>query len=357
LEVGEQLGWRLDPRARVADLPVGVQQRIEILKCLAADAPVLIFDEPTAVLSQAEVADLFRVLRDLKAQGKTLILIAHKLAEVMSIADRLTVLRRGKLVAEASITDVTADQLAHWMVGDLPSPGPKGNRKKFDGALNASEVIVRGSRGETAIDRVSFEIKRGEVLGFGGVDGNGQLELAEALVGVRRYSGEIRPRMAQIAYIPQDRQADGLALRMTIEENLLIAGHRRRDLVRHGFLNGKAIRAWSRHLMDKFDIRASSPLQLAEALSGGNQQKVVVSRELDSTPDLLVAVNPTRGLDIQATRFVHQVIRETRDAGTPVALFSADLDELAELADETVFMSRGKLIRGDDAAAVVGGIA
>lgn len=361
LQLAAKLGWTLDPRVKIRDLPVGTQQRIEIVKALDSEADVLIFDEPTATLSPEEVEDLFRVLRELKSDGKIIILIAHKLSEVMAIADRVTVLRKGLFVATAAIGEVTPATLAEWMVGEMPQELSKVNSGGIGPGLVVSDLIVRGDRGDQAIKSLSLSVDRGTVLGIGGVDGNGQVELAEALARVRPKRGGIvywndqEGWPKKIAYIPQDRRRDGIAAGLTIRENMLITGHRRRSLVFWPFLKGKAIRSWAEGLIRRFQIKAESSSDLAGSLSGGNQQKVVVSRTLDEIPDLLIAVNPTRGLDIRATDYVHRTILDAAKSGTAVVLISTDLDELAALADKTIFLSRGQIAEGVGAAALVGG--
>jgi ABC-type uncharacterized transport system ATPase subunit len=349
LKLSAELNWPIEPKAKVKNLPVGVQQRLEILKVLADDSPVVIFDEPTAVLAPDEVLDLFRVLRDLKQRGKTVILIAHKLSEVLSVADRVTVLRRGQFVATASIGDVDENQLATWMVGDLPADLTKEPRTDW----------AKGDRGEDALRGITIDIRRGEILGIGGVDGNGQVELAEVAVGVRPISrGELlwdQSPEHRIAYIPQDRRTDGLALNMSILDNMLIEGHRRAELSRGPFLDTGAAKSWATRLVDQFQIKTPSASEKVGSLSGGNQQKVVVSRNLDQTPDLLVCVNPTRGLDIRAADFVQRQILKARDEGAAVLLISTDLDELAILADRTQFISRGELREALEASSLVGG--
>lgn len=348
LELAKELGWAIDPSAPTDDLPVGVQQRIEILKALSSDADVVIFDEPTAVLTPDEVEDLFRVIRALKEHGRVIILIAHKLSEVMAIADRVTVLRRGKFVATAEIAAVDADQLATWMVGEVPAVR-RPETRAFEPGLSLTDVHVRGNRGEHAVRGVTFAVGHGEILGIGGVDGNGQVELAEALARVRPaaagsiYLAGLDIEEANIAYIPQDRQADGLALSMSIRDNLLIAGHRRPELTFGPFLRTRRIRQWADDLVGRFQIKVGSVRDPVSSLSGGNQQKVVVARSLDQVPDMLVAVNPTRGLDVLATDYVHSQIIAAASAGAVVVLFSTDLDELAALAHRTVFLSRGML--------------
>lgn len=355
LEQGKSLNWLIDPDAKVRNLPVGVQQRLEILKVLADDSPVVILDEPTAVLAPDEVLDLFRVLRDLRSRGKIVILIAHKLSEVLAIADRVTVLRKGQFVATAPIGEVDETQLATWMVGELPADLTKEPRTDTQPGLELKEVWAKGDRGEDALRGVSLEARRGEILGIGGVDGNGQVELAEVAVRVRRPSGgkwkwaeEAEPR---IGYVPQDRQIDGLALGMSILDNMLIEGHKRQGF----FLNRGKAQQWAEGLIARFRIKTPSASLSAGSLSGGNQQKVVVSRNLDQTPELLVCVNPTRGLDIQAADFVQREILKARDEGAAVFLISTDLDELAALADRTLFISRGELREAMEASSLVGG--
>lgn len=361
LKLAQDLGWQIDPEAKVRNLPVGVQQRVEILKNLADDSPILILDEPTAVLSPDEVADLFRVLRDLRTQGKVVILIAHKLSEVFAVADRVTVLRKGEFVASALIGEVDEKQLAEWMVGELPAALSAPSWAKHGEGLTLRGAKALGDRGEEAVRGINLEIFRGEILGVGGVDGNGQVELAEVVVGVRRLASGERlwegavPGDLKIAYIPQDRQCDGLALTMSIEDNMLIEGHRRPELTQGAFLRRSAIREWAAGLVEQFQIKTPGVTGPASSLSGGNQQKVVVSRSLDQTPDLLVCVNPTRGLDLKAADFVQRQILAARDKRAAVLLISTDLDELGALADRTVFLSRGELRAASDAASLVGG--
>ncbi len=360
---GKDFGWDLDAGAKTGTLPVGVQQRIEILKAISGDARVLIFDEPTAVLSPLEVEELFRVLVRLRDAGKIVVLIAHKLSEVLSVADRISVLRLGKLIQTEDRANVTARQLAEWMVGELPAANTLERPSEQGEGFEARDLVVLGDRGETAIDGVKFSVRRGEIFGIGGVDGNGQVELAEAVAQVRPVKrGELtwqaKPIEAEfpvIGYVPQDRQRDGLALGMSIQDNMLISALRRKSLFKGPFLAMRAVREWSQDLIARFSIKAGSPNDLAKSLSGGNQQKVVVSRTLDRDPNLLIVVNPTRGLDIKATQYVHDRILEARQRGAAVLLFSADLDELYALSDRTMFLSKGRLLEDTGAAALVGG--
>jgi len=361
VRIAQDLGWQVDPRARTGDLSVGQQQRIEILKALASDAEILILDEPTAVLGPDEVEDLFRVIRALAQRGKSIVLIAHKLREVLAIADRVTVLRRGKWVAEAMADDVNATQLAEWMVGEVPPLHEPSRAVTTEPRLVVQDLTVRGDRGETSVQSVSFTLHCGEILGFGGVDGNGQVELAEALMGLRPVaSGELtwpgRTTLPRRAYIPQDRHEDGLALHMSILDNLLIGGQADPALAWGPFLRPWRIQAWAQRLVEQFQIRIGKISDPVSSLSGGNQQKVVVSRALNLTPDVLVVVNPTRGLDLRAAYTVHECLRASAEAGVAIALFSTDRDELAELAHRSLFMAGGEF-QEDLNSALTGGVA
>lgn len=355
LSVADSLGWKLEPSAYVRDLPVGVQQRVEIVKALATDAPLLILDEPTAVLAPNEVEDLLGVLRRLREQGKTIVLIAHKLSEVFAIADSVTVLRRGKLVARAHISDTSQEEVARWMVGEETASLAAPRLSPGEPLVELREVTVLGDRGNEAVRSCSLEARSGEVLGIGGVDGNGQLELAEALAGIRPFQ-KGTSRFAEVPiYIPQDRQKDGLAMDMTIQDNLLIGALDDRTLG-GPLLKPRAIRTWAEGLVDRFSIKIGSLSDPARSLSGGNQQKVVVARSVSQNPRIVVAVNPTRGLDLKATRFVHDQLAAVAANGGAVILISTDRDELASLATRTVFLSGGKIVSGD-AVSYLGGSA
>ncbi|MCW5943644.1 MAG: ATP-binding cassette domain-containing protein [Fimbriimonadaceae bacterium] len=370
VRLAKDMGWEIAPSARTNGLPVGAQQRVEILKALTGKGDVLILDEPTAVLGPDEIDDLFRVLRGLRDQGRAIVLIAHKLSEIMAIADRVTVLRRGEFVGTGVPTPVgngglDARTLALWMVGELPEARHDRSVAASEEGLALESILVRGDRGEAAVRDLTLAVRRGTVVGIGGVDGNGQVELAEAVVGVRplvqgevRWRGErARAGRPQVAYVPQDRRGDGLALRMSVLENLLVAGHRDSALKRGPFLRLGAAARWARGLVERFQIKIGSISDPVGGLSGGNQQKVIVARELSSEPELLVVVNPTRGLDLRATRYVHDQVRRARNAGASVLLISTDLDEIAELSDETYYLSRGEVRPAAlGAAALVGGV-
>lgn len=342
-----ELGWKIDWEAPTVTQSVGTQQRVEILKALATDAKVLVLDEPTAVLSQDEVDDLFEVLRDLAAKGIAVILIAHKLSDVLSIAHRVTVLRRGERVFSGLAAETDAGSLAALMVGERKPWQGRQSKGLGEVRLRVTGIDVLGDRGVRAVKGVSLEVAAGEILGIGGVDGNGQVELAEAVAGVRM------PRAGAIdwlpddaprtGYIPQDRQADGLALTMSINDNLTVGGLRDKSLVSGPFFRTQGLKAWLNGLIEQYGIKTPSGRELASSLSGGNQQKVVVARVMSQRPDLIVAVNPTRGLDLRAAEFVHSQITSAADGGAAVLLISTDLDELETLANRILFLQNGTL--------------
>ncbi len=364
LDYARTLGWNLPADTRVSELSVGTQQRVEIVKALATEARLLIFDEPTAVLSRSEVDELFVVMRRLRDAGKTVLLIAHKLAEILAVADRVTVLRRGRRVASVLVAETDASQLAAWMIGPAVTGAPPVSpirsvvctRAPLSPALRCTGIGVQADRGEQILHDVSFSVGRGEILGIGGVDGNGQSELAEALVGLRpliaeKIEWEEQPfqpgTQPRTGYIPQDRRRVGLATTMTVSDNLLFDAVTEPAFRMGPFLRRRALRALAKTLIEEFDIRTTGPEVPASALSGGNQQKIVVARALRGQPDLIVAMNPTRGLDIGATRFVHAQLRMARDRGAAIVLISTDLDELAALSDRAAILSNGNLTEID----------
>jgi len=340
--IAEHLGWKIDLDSKTSDLSVGTMQRVEIIKALAGGGRVVLFDEPTATLSPDEVSDLFRVMRKLREEGRAIALITHKLDEALAIADRVTVLRKGRVVATAPAKGIARTQLAKWMVGELPSDLSKGATTSGETVARVSGLSVLGDRGEKLVDGVSFDISGGEIVGFGGVAGNGQVPLAEALAGIRAYTGQCRIE-GKVAYIPEDRQRDGLALYMSIAENLLIEGQNKKALSILGLFIPQRVRAWCETIVAKYAIQTPSIEAPASSLSGGNQQKVVVGRTLDSEPKIIVAVNPTRGLDVRAENFVHKELLDAKARGAAIALFSTDLDELTALADRVFYMNSGRL--------------
>ena len=374
LDRATALGWNLPRWSRVAELPVGTQQRVEIVKALATNARLLIFDEPTAVLAGAEVEELFSVLRQLRDEGHSIILIAHKLAEILAVADRVTVLRQGRNIATTEVANTNAPQLAAWMIGSADKEtrrqGDKakeetGNREMEIGAVlpntqhpipntlfSAANLHIRGDRGELAIRDVKIEVGAGEILGIGGVDGNGQTELAEGLVGLRAletggilWQGQkfVAGQHPRVGYIPQDRRRAGLATSLSVESNLLFDAVRDPAYRQGLFLQRGKLARLAQTLIDAYDIRTPSAHTPASSLSGGNQQKIVVARALHAQPEWIVAVNPTRGLDIGATRFVHAQLRQAQARGAAIVLISTDLDELAALSTRQAILSGGIL--------------
>ncbi len=358
-EVAERFGFHVDPDARVEDLPVGVQQRVEIIKALARDAEVLVFDEPTAVLTPQETDELMAMMRQLRAEGKGIVFITHKLREVREVADRITVVRRGAIVGTASPTSSNAE-LASMMVGraveltvqkDPAAPKPAGG-------LEVSGLSVRDDAGAVVVDDVSFAVRPGEILAIAGVQGNGQTELTEALMGLESHvSGSIRLGdvelngrsvhqilEAGVGFVPEDRTVDGLVGSMSIAENLILDRTDTGEFTRAGTLRRGQMREFALARIDEFDIRAQGPHSPARTLSGGNQQKVVVAREMNRDISLLIAAQPTRGVDVGSIEFIHRRIVDARDAGLAVVVISTELDEVAALADRIAVMYRGRIV-------------
>ncbi len=364
-DLAAQFGFEIDPRAIVGELSVGMQQRVEILKALYRDARILILDEPTAVLTPQETVEIFAVLRRLAAEGTSIIFISHKLYEVLEIADRITVIRRGKVVGQADPKTATEEQLAEMMVGrEVSLTVTKGPAKVGETVLAVDDLHAADDRGSEVVRGCSFEVRSGEILGIAGVAGNGQAELVEALVGLRKTrSGSItlggdvvtqasvRDLTARgVAYIPADRQRFGLVLSYPVDDNLVLTDYHRAPYSRFGVLNQRAISERASELIPAFDIRTPSAVVPAATLSGGNQQKVIVAREFSREISLLVADQPTRGLDVGSIEFIHKQIIAKRDAGVAVLLVSAELDEILELSDRIAVMYRGQLVATVDAA-------
>lgn len=359
--LSEQFGLTVDPSAFVRTLSVGLKQRVEILKALAVDARILILDEPTAVLSPQEVEGFFTILRKLQADGRAIIFISHKMKEVLNISDRITVLRRGKKVYLGPTGELTARELAREMIGEeineveRSGDAPLEN-KTSDSVLQLSHLTVLGSRNEIAVSDVSMATHRGEIVGIAGVDGNGQRELAEAIMGLRHSeSGTISilgtdpkgtkaVRQRGVGYIPEDRQTTGVIASFSVTENLLLNVTHLENTARWNVLNQKRKRNTAEQLIADYDIRPPIGGIPATALSGGNQQKIVLAREISLHPDLLIAVNPTRGLDVNAARYVHENLLAQRNQSKSVLLISTELDEVLLLSDRLFVMSRGQLI-------------
>ena len=360
-ELSERFGLAVDPTALVRSLSVGLKQRVEILKALAVDARILILDEPTAVLSPLEVEGFFTILRKLQADGRAIIFISHKMKEVLSISDKITVLRRGKKVYLGPTGELTARELAREMIGEEineveRSASPHLENDPPDNVLQLSNLTVLGSRNEVAVSDVSMETCRGEIVGIAGVDGNGQRELAEAIMGLRHSaSGTVgilganpqgikAVRQRGVGYIPEDRQTTGVIAAFSVTENLLLNVTHLENIAQWNILNQKRKRETAESLITDYDIRPPNPDIPVSSLSGGNQQKIVLAREISLQPDLLIAVNPTRGLDVNAARYVHENLLAQRDRKKSVLLISTELDEVLLLSDRLYVMSRGKLI-------------
>ena len=359
--LSEQFGLAVDPSALVRNLSVGLKQRVEILKALAVDARILILDEPTAVLSPQEVEGFFRILRKLQTDGRAIIFISHKMKEVLNISNRITVLRRGKKVYLGQTGELTARELAREMIGEEineveRSASPDLKTARPESVLQFAHLTVLGRRNEIAVSDVSMETYRGEIVGIAGVDGNGQRELAEAIMGLRHStSGTISilgtdpkgikaVRQRGVGYIPEDRQTTGIIASFSVTENLLLNVTHLENMTQWNILNQKKRRNTVKNLIADYDIRPSAPDMPAAALSGGNQQKVVLAREISLQPDLLIAVNPTRGLDVNAAHYVHENLLAQRNEKKSVLLISTELDEVLLLSDRLFVMSRGKLI-------------
>lgn len=352
-------GLDVDPDALIEELPVGSQQRVEILKALYRGADILILDEPTGVLTPAEADHLFRILQVLRDQGKTIILITHKLREIMAITDTVSVMRRGEMVATRKTKETTVEELAELMVGRrVLLRVEKGEANPGAPLLSVRNLTVKDGRGVTMVDDVSFDIRAGEIVGIAGVAGNGQSELLEAIAGIRKpSSGEIliegqpvagvdpaRLRALGLAHIPEDRHHMGLVLKFEEYENSILGYHRDPRYGRGGLLDLDAIRKDAEEKIAKYDIRPPNPRLKTANFSGGNQQKIVVAREIERDPKMLLIGQPTRGVDIGAIEFIHRRIVEMRDAGKAVLLVSVELDEIRALSDRILVMFAGKIV-------------
>jgi ABC-type uncharacterized transport system ATPase subunit len=358
LETSQKYGLPVDPDALVENLPVGAQQRVEIVKALTRDVDLLILDEPTAVLTPQETDELLAVMRGLAETGKSIVFITHKLREVKAIADRITVIRRGRTVVTTS-PDTSEDELATLMVGrDVSLEVTKTPARPGDEVLKVSRLVVDDDRGVRAVDGVDLTVRAGEVLGIAGVQGNGQTELAEALVGLRalrtgsielggrNLAGQTTKQIlgAGVGYIPEDRSLDGVVKDFTVAENLVLDMYDRAPYGNAFQLNPAAIAESARERVERFDIRTSSAESTVGTLSGGNQQKVVVAREMSRPLKLMVAAQPTRGVDVGSIEFIHNQIIHERDSGTAVIVISSELDEVVGLADRIAVMYRGRIL-------------
>ncbi|WP_405373139.1 MULTISPECIES: ABC transporter ATP-binding protein [unclassified Microbacterium] len=357
-EVADRFGFEIDPDALVGDLPVGVQQRVEIIKALSRDAKVLVFDEPTAVLTPQETDELMAIMRQLRAAGTAIVFITHKLREVREVADRITVIRLGKVVGEASPTATNAE-LASLMVGRaVELTVQKTPAVPREGGLEVRGLRVLTASGHVVVNDVSFDVRPGEVLAIAGVQGNGQTELVDAMVGLAaRTEGSIRLEGVElvgksvraildqgVGFVPEDRTEDGLVGSFSVAENLILDRSSDSEFVTAGTIRRGVLDAFARERIQEYDIRTQGPDVPAGTLSGGNQQKVVIAREMSRELRLFIAAQPTRGVDVGSIEFIHKRIIETRDAGVPVVVVSTELDEVTALADRIAVMYRGSII-------------
>ena len=364
-EIGEQYGLAVDPDARIEDLSVGEQQRVELVKALYREAEILILDEPTAVLTPGEVAEFFGVVRNLVAQHKSIVFITHKLREVLAVADRITVLRSGRTVGTADPAEATEQSLANLMVGrDVLLHIEKGPARPAETRLLARGLVVRDDRGLPSVDGLDLDVHAGEIFGLAGVEGNGQRELVQALAGMRRPAGgSIRimdvdtthatPREVSelgVGHVPEDRNKHGVIGTFSLADNLVLNSYYRGRFARRFVRNERAVREHADELIERFDIRTPGAEVALDTLSGGNQQKVIIARELSRSPGLLLVAQPTRGLDVGSIEFIHHRIVELRDQGAAVLLVSAELDEILGLADRIGVLYRGRIVGEFDRA-------
>ncbi|WP_165212766.1 ABC transporter ATP-binding protein [Streptococcus tangpeifui] len=356
--LSEKYGLAVNPEAKVADISVGAQQRVEILKTLYRGADILIFDEPTAVLTPAEIAELLDIMRNLVKEGKSIILINHKLDEIRAVADRVTVIRRGKSIQTVPVAGTTSAELAEMMVGravsfktDKIASHPK------EVVLSIKDLVVNENRGVPAVKGLSLDVRGGEIVGIAGIDGNGQTELIQAITGLRKAkSGSVKVKGAEVTHanprqitemsvghIPEDRHRDGMILEMTLAENMALQTYYKEPFSHHGVLDYDYINKNAKRLMGEFDVRAASEQVSAGSLSGGNQQKAVIAREVDRDPDLLIVSQPTRGLDVGAIEYIRKRLVGERDKGKAVLVVSFELDEILDLSDRIAVIHDGKI--------------
>lgn len=358
-EISERYGLAVDPKAKVANISVGMQQRVEILKTLYRGAEILIFDEPTAVLTPQEITELIGIFRKLIQEGKSIILITHKLKEIMEVCDRVTVIRKGEGIGTYNVKDTNPNELANLMVGrEVSFKTEKKGANPKETVLKISDLTVKDNRGVHVVNALNLDVKAGEIVGIAGVDGNGQSELIEAITGLmKKNSGSITlngkeisvltPRKiteSGIGHIPQDRHKHGLVLDFSIGQNMALQTYYKRPYSNYGFLNQTEIEKKASELIEEFDVRTPSIHTPARALSGGNQQKAIIGREIDRDPDLLIAAQPTRGLDVGAIEFIHKRLIEQRDKGKAVLLISFELDEILNVSDRIAVIFDGEII-------------
>lgn len=359
-ELSKLYGLDVDPNAKIKDITVGMQQRVEILKMLYKDADILIFDEPSAVLTPQEIEELLKIMDSLRKQNKSLIVITHKLSEIKAVADRCTVIRRGKYIDTVDVKDTDENKMAELMVGRKVSfETEKKEAVLRDKILRIKNLKVKDSRGIETLKGVNFEVRGGEILGVAGIDGNGQKELVEAITGLAKVShGEvildgseihhlsIRQRTERgIGHIPEDRHKHGLVLDFNIRENMILQTYYKKPYSQSGFINETVSTKFAEEMVEKFDVRSGNGIQsIARGMSGGNQQKAIIAREIAREPRLLIAMQPTRGLDVGAIEFIHKQLIEERDKGNAVLLISFELEEIMNLSDRIAVMYDGNVI-------------
>ena len=362
MALSERYGLRVDPNALIEDISVGMQQRTEILKMLYRDNEILIFDEPTAVLTPQEIEELLQIMKNLAAEGKSILFITHKLNEIMAVADRCTVLRKGKYIGTVNVADTNKAELSRMMVGrDVEFAVQKEEAQVGDVVLDVKDLSVASKLSKkNAVNNVSFQVCAGEIVCIAGIDGNGQSELVYGITGLEPLSGgsiefcgqdisgsSIRKRsLAGMSHIPEDRHKHGLVLDYTLEDNMILQRYFEPEFSdKFGFLRRKNIRSFAQGLIDQYDVRSGQgPITIARSMSGGNQQKAIVAREIDKDPKLLIAVQPTRGLDVGAIEYIHRQIVAQRDAGKGVLLVSLELDEVMALSDRILVMYEGEIV-------------
>ena len=358
-ELSEKYGLMIDPEAKVADISVGMQQRVEILKCLYRGADILIFDEPTAVLTPQEIDDFIKIVKNLTELGKSIIIITHKLSEIKAMADYCTVIRRGKFIDKLNVKEIDENILAEKMVGrDVRFNVEKEDQEPGEVVLDIKDLVVKDSRNIDAVKNLNLQVRRGEIVGVAGVDGNGQSELIEAITGLRKIeSGQVTLKGKEITNhsprdiidsgmntIPEDRQKHGLILDYSIADNLILENVKKKPFSKGLKLDFDAINDNAKQLIEKFDIRPNDYHQKTKNLSGGNQQKVIIAREISNDPDLLIAAQPTRGLDVGAIEFIHKYLVDQRNKNKAVLLVSFELDEIMDLSDNIAVIFDGKIV-------------
>ncbi len=358
-EISELYGLNVDPNAKICDISVGMQQRVEILKMLYRNADILIFDEPTAVLTPQEIHELMKIMRNLVKEGKTILLITHKLKEIKEAADECTVLRKGKYIGTVDVKNTTEQEMAKMMVGrDVNFSVEKAEAQPKENILEIKNLCVKDFKGLPAVKNFSLNVRAGEIVGIAGIDGNGQTELVHALTGLcKAESGEALLKGADIlkmpikkrldsgmSHVPEDRHKHGLVLDFLLKENFVIHCYDKVPFSKHGILQPKVIDEYADKLIEQFDVRSGSGKDsLTRSMSGGNQQKAIIAREIDRSSDLLLVVQPTRGLDVGAIEYIHKRIVQERDKGKAVLLVSFELDEILNLSDRIAVMHDGEL--------------